>query len=548
MRIFTSGLILVLLTLSSFAQSPSLSEQAYAAYQKKDFEASARLYLSAIKAGDQDWNSYYNGACALSLAGRKAEAFDLLGSLLGLGWADAGQLKGDADFKPLYEDARWMALVNQAATQEQQQKKFWDDAAFKTVYAPNLREEEKLAGLSKFWAEVKFNFANFDLVPSLDWDRLYLEFIPKVRQTKSTLEYYTVLRELCARLRDGHTNISYPNELRPEAQASPLLGLRWIEDRVIICRVYDESLLKDGVVPGLEIIEVDGMPVKQYAEQRVMPYQSASTPQDLMVSTYERALLAGSVKEPVALTLRDAQGKVQKKSFARVAPADRAKLIPRMPPFEFKLLPGNIGYVALNEFESDATVKGFESAFAEIAKTDALIIDVRNNGGGNSGNGWKVLSFLTDKPFQTSRWRTRQYRPSFRAWGTPGGWFEGKAGQQAPNGAKLYSKPVAVLISPRTYSAAEDFAVAFDVMQRGTLVGEATGGSTGQPLFFPLPGGGSARVCTKRDSYPDGREFVGKGVQPQLATVPTLADMRADRDTVLEAALVALRKGDAKGR
>lgn len=42
---------------------------------------------------------------------------------------------------------------------------------------------------------------------------------------------------------------------------------------------------------------------------------------------------------------------------------------------------------------------------------------------------------------------------------------------------------VVVLTSPRTYSAAEDFASAFDVMRRGLIVGEPTGGSTGQPLF-----------------------------------------------------------------
>ena len=100
-----------------------------------------------------------------------------------------------------------------------------------------------------------------------------------------------------------------------------------------------------------------------------------------------------------------------------------------------------------------------------------------------------------------------------------------------------------VLTSARTYSAAEDFAVAFDTMQRGRIVGEATGGSTGQPLFFDLPGGGKARICTKRDSYPDGREFVGIGVQPQVAVHPRVADLRAGRDTVLASALALL---DAK--
>ena len=91
-----------------------------------------------------------------------------------------------------------------------------------------------------------------------------------------------------------------------------------------------------------------------------------------------------------------------------------------------------------------------------------------------------------------------------------------------------------------TYSAAEDFVVAFDAMERGHIVGEPTGGSTGQPLLFDLPGGGKGRICTKRDSYPDGREFVGVGVQPQVVVSPRVADLQAERDTVLQKALALL--------
>jgi len=95
--------------------------------------------------------------------------------------------------------------------------------------------------------------------------------------------------------------------------------------------------------------------------------------------------------------------------------------------------------------------------------------------------------------------------------------------------------------SPRTFSAAEDFTIDFELMRRGKIIGEPTGGSTGQPLFFPLPGGGSARVCSKQNLYPDGRQFVGVGIQPQILVRPTVADFRASRDTVLEKALEYLQ-------
>ena len=69
------------------------------------------------------------------------------------------------------------------------------------------------------------------------------------------------------------------------------------------------------------------------------------------------------------------------------------------------------------------------------------------------------------------------------------------------------------------------------------VIGEASGGSTGQPLSFELPGGGSGRICTKRDTYPDGKEFVGVGIQPDIVVKPLLANIRKNKDTVLEAAL-----------
>lgn len=544
-KLFVIALLTAVLFIAAQAQSQEFREKAWAAYQQKDYNTSAQFYLAAIRAGDQDLNTFYNGACALSLAGKKDEAFDLLEQLLKKGWADARQLAGDADFRNLYEDPRWQSLAGRVAVIEGRQRQFWNGAVFRTPFQPALSEDEKVAGLSKFWSEARFNFANFDLVPALDWDRTYFEFLPRVRQTKSTLEYYQVLMEFCAMLRDAHTNIYLPQELRAELRSRPLLNTRLIENKVLVHRVFDDALRSAGIVPGLEILEISGIPVQEYAEKRIGPFIGSSTKQGRNVDLFDAHLLDGSAKENVEMTFRDAAGKTFSKSVPRVIPKDRAAKLPPTPATEFRVLPGNIGYIALNTFDNEIVVTEFQKAFSEIEKTEALIIDIRENGGGNSGNGWQILTWLTDKPFKTSAWRTRLYRPSFRAWGTPDAWYDGGSGQQQPKGDKLYLRPVVVLLSPRTFSAAEDFAVAFDVMKRGAMIGEPTGGSTGQPLMFQLPGGGMARVCTKRDTYPDGREFVGVGVQPQLSVAPTVADFRAGRDTVLESAITFLKKGKA---
>ncbi len=74
------------------------------------------------------------------------------------------------------------------------------------------------------------------------------------------------------------------------------------------------------------------------------------------------------------------------------------------------------------------------------------------------------------------------------------------------------------------------------------MIGEPTAGSTGQPYSFSLPGGLSARVCSKRDSYPDGKEFVGIGIKPDIAISPTVNSIRSSRDDILLKAINYLEK------
>ena len=104
-------------------------------------------------------------------------------------------------------------------------------------------------------------------------------------------------------------------------------------------------------------------------------------------------------------------------------------------------------------------------------------------------------------------------------------------------GVTASSLLLSVGVPPATASAAEDFVVPLHASKRATIIGERTFGSTGQPLQIGLPGGGHARICTKRDIYPDGREFVGVGVIPDIEVHPTAADIATDRDVILKKAI-----------
>ena len=82
--------------------------------------------------------------------------------------------------------------------------------------------------------------------------------------------------------------------------------------------------------------------------------------------------------------------------------------------------------------------------------------------------------------------------------------------------AALYDGPLEILISRKTMSAAEDFTAMFKTNQRGTLIGEPTYGSTGNPYIIPLCCGGRAQVVSVGYRLLDGTEFIGKGIMPDI--------------------------------
>lgn len=515
-----------------------LTARAVDAYTKRQFAESADLFVQAIAAGANDESMYYNAACASALAGRTDLALDLLSRAVTKGFSNAVQIREDADLQSLHDNPRFNQIAAAAEKASATRERLWNSPAIATPYAQALSLDERIAGLSRIWSEAKFNFIYFDRVPDLDWDAAYVSYLPRVRAAESTAEYYKLLSSFIALLKDGHTGVTPPRELWPQLWAEAPLRVSLIEGRPVVTDVYDGELAS---LRGMELTAVDGIPVKQYAAERVAPHQPASTPQDLDSRTWRRVLW-GAEGTNVDLTFVDAKGRSVQRTVRRLTGDEEKEVIVQPPSFEYRLLPGKIAYVAMNQFGDSKAAEEFEARFDEIAKTSALIIDVRRNGGGNSGNGYRVLSALTDKPFETSRWSTRDYKPAYRAWGRPEERFGEGPDEVPPSGSRLYSKPVVVLTSAQTYSAAEDFVVAFDAMKRGTIIGEPTGGSTGQPLMLKLPGGGFARICTKRDTYPDGKEFVGVGVQPQVVVHPTVSDLRAKKDTVLEAAVSYLKK------
>lgn len=442
------------------------------------------------------------------------------------------ELLDEPEFAQLKTDPKFMGIIGRYKARTA----LWNNDALKKPYKADLSAAEKLAGLSLLWSQAKMGFVYFDRL-NIDWNQTYLDYIPQVQATKNTQEYYRLLQKFYAQLHDGHTNVYFPKEIAAEVNSRPPVRTELIGDKVYITKVANDSLQKAGIVSGLEVISIDHQPVKAYADANVRPYQSASTPQDLDHRTYTYFLLAGAAAKPIQLELKDRKGK----TFTASLPRSGYPIGQPVPSMEYKELNG-IGYLAIHNFEDNRIVKQFDSLYTRIQQTKGLVIDIRDNGGGDSWIGNQILAYLTDKPFQLFAHKAVTF---YGLSGPPAqpspGWMNNGIVTEYPNSKLHYSKPVALLINAATYSAAEDFAVAFDAMKRGTIIGLPSGGSTGQPLKMDLPGGGTARYCARLETYPDGKEFVGIGVQPTIRIEKNINDIYNGTDSVLKKALEMLK-------
>ena len=406
--------------------------------------------------------------------------------------------------------------------------------------------QQKIWILMQVWAEVRFNFVYFDQVPDLDWDKQIKNAILKILASENIVQYYQILQELVALLNDGHTYILPPRE-EQEKLDHPALELQMIENKIIITRTGDsEEITEQKIIPGLEVMEINGVPAQEHLEKNFLRYYSGGTKHWGNAFGLTR-LLGGPKNSIVKLKLRSLDGKSKNVELTRNSKMSNQEkfqyqIFDFYPLVEKKTF-GDIVYFELSTFEVEQIVDDFSRELdkLDLEKTRGMIIDIRNNWGGSSNTAFKIISYLIDKPIEAAKWKTRKYLPAFRSWGMPEEWYEESMGFVQPSPEKRFSGPLVVLTGHTTYSSAEDFVVPLKYSQRAKIVGDVTGGSTGNPLTVHLPGGYILRICAKRDSFPDGEVFVGKGIEPDIKVITTQKSIIENRDVVLEKAIEIIR-------
>jgi C-terminal processing protease CtpA/Prc len=215
-------------------------------------------------------------------------------------------------------------------------------------------------------------------------------------------------------------------------------------------------------------------------------------------------------------------------------------------------LPGNIGYIELRGFGYTEFVgPAYTAALSLMAGTDALILDLRRNGGGSPVSVAYLMSHffapgdmrhlidIYDRPTDTTR----------QIW-------------TVPTVAQRYDKPVYVLTSARTFSGGEDCAYDFQTQKRGILVGETTGGGSnpvsrfgvGHGIVVAIPTARTTNAVTKTNwehvgVKPDIAVPAGQALQTaHVAILRNLVSSAKDDNarTTLQRVLAMVEKGEAE--
>ncbi|WOH39116.1 S41 family peptidase [Thalassotalea fonticola] len=173
-----------------------------------------------------------------------------------------------------------------------------------------------------------------------------------------------------------------------------------------------------------------------------------------------------------------------------------------------EILDGNIGYVDFWGFDalSENSRKIAEGVMGFVSNVDALVFDLRKNGGGSAEMVQLISSYFL-KPnthLNSIYWRTTDTTREFRTF-------------EKVNGSVNLTTPIYILTSGDTFSAAEEFAYNLKHLKRATLVGETTKGGANPWQFFELGSGFRASIPIAKAVNPTTKtNWESVGVKPQI--------------------------------
>jgi len=394
------------------------------------------------------------------------------------------------------------------------------------VSAQNFTKEQYISDFKFFWQTLDENYCYFDK-KHIDWARIKPIYEAQVDTITSRAGFVSVMERAVYELYDHHCGLRTNNPT--SRRLVPTGADVWAEYRngkpVIVEVRKDFGAEKAGIKVGMEVISVNDIPVKE----AIKPFL-CHTVNNESRSFALRLLLAGDHVSKRKITLKSA-----KKTIDFFPDRDGMMLenisYPAM--VETKVLPGNIGYLRINNCLFDnALIAKFDSALNTLMQTKALIIDMRETpSGGNTAVARAILGrFITKDHF----YQKHEFYAEEKATGIKRSWEE----IVSPRG-RTYTKPVVILADHWTGSVSEGITIAFDGMKRATVIGTQMAQLNGAVDGFEMPETKIGfNIATERLYHING--------QPRELYQPTivvdLATQKPGNDVIIQKALEYLKK------
>ena len=337
-----------------------------------------------------------------------------------------------------------------------------------------------------------------------DIDSIYTTFAKRIGSNVQTkADYGMMLYEYFAALNIGHAGTLLNMYV---AEYHPTIA----EDRVFITKP-NEHFINCGFCDKDEIVAINNTPIEKYINNRKR-YTSAST-ENYRLRRTQLGVFTSQTDSIITCDVRRGE------DIITLNLPLNCKQQGDIQQAHYKILNDSIGYICIESMMYNV-VEDFKQAYEQVQNLPYLIIDVRHNGGGNSGNGRLIAEYLVRNPQRHC---------------------VGGDIMPQPN---AYKGKLFLLTSNYTFSAAESFAIDLKESGNAILVGEATAGDTGcRPENFVSKYGIWFRIPTREPHFsPKGFPMEGVGVEAHHKVKQTVEDFLNDKDTAIEYILYELCK------
>jgi hypothetical protein len=376
-------------------------------------------------------------------------------------------------------------------------------------------EAVRLADVAVAWNIFRHFYPYFDVV-KVNWDQQLTIALKSAMADKDEKDFANTLQRMLVELQDGHASVSNPKYTRGKRLP---LRLRWIENQVVVTGTKDPVLEKGDI-----ILSIDDKSTAQLLQEK-MEYRSGSTQWKRTGALFY--MLFGPADSKVRL-------KIQRAGEILEIEAERNYVGGLFDPPEFDYAPiekreDNIFYVNVGRTTFEEVKKHID----EIAEARGVIFDVR----GYPRNSQILRWLLKEK--DTTEWTFTPliiYPDQENLVG-----YKKKGAELEPLEPHIKGK-VVFLTDNRALSQAETFMSFVEYYKLGEIVGQPTGGTNGNVNPFELPGGYYCYWTGMKVLKQDGRQLHLIGVLPTVPLEPTIKDVAAGRDTLLEKALEIIRQ------